>query len=141
MSPSLSELLSQNEALILENTELKRKLAVSQRWMEREVRDSTHKIATKRVGKMSIVDRDEFLGQNQEQIIANRIRGYFGELLLLNAPKNTVEHLVDSEISYFSLTKTTSGDGIGVISSYTKILDSLIESLVTHQFRKFVSKQ
>lgn len=109
--------------------------------MVREVKDSAHKIATKRVGKMSINERDDFLGQNQEEIITNRIRGYFGELLLLNAPKNTVEHLVDSEISYFSLGKSTNGDGIGVVSSYTKIIDSLIESIITNQFRKFVNKQ
>lgn len=108
----LEELTTRNEALEAENAELRRKLAVSQRWMEREVRDSAHRIATRRVGKMSSADRDDFLGQNQEQIIANRIRLYFGELLLLNAPKSTVEHLVDSEISYFSLTKTTNGDGI-----------------------------
>lgn len=57
----LHELTARNEALEAENAELRRKLAVSQRWMEREVRDSAHKIATKRVGKMSITDRDEFL--------------------------------------------------------------------------------
>ncbi|MDD2744933.1 MAG: hypothetical protein PHU93_00160 [Candidatus Gracilibacteria bacterium] len=129
------------EALIRENTELRRKLEVSRAWMEREVRESAHRISQKRVGKMSIHDRDDFLGQNQEEIITNRIRGYFGELLLLNAPKNTVEHLVDSEISYFSLGKNVNGDGIGVISSYTKIIDSLIETIITNQFRKFVSKQ
>ncbi len=129
------------EALLAENADLKRKLEVSRRWMEREVRESAHKIAAKRVGKMSIGARDSFLEENQEEIIANRIRSYFGELLLLNAPKNTVEHLVDSEISYFSLSKLSSGDGIGVVSSYTKILDSLIESAITNQFRKFVSKQ
>lgn len=129
------------QELLRENAELKRKLEVSRVWMEREVRDSAHRIATKRVGKMSILDRDDFLGQNQEEIITNRIRGYFGELLLLNAPKSTVEHLVDSEISYFSLAKVANGDGIGVISSYTKILDSLIESGITNQFRKFVAKQ
>jgi hypothetical protein len=129
------------QELLRENTELKRKLEVSRIWMAREVQSSTHKIATRRVGKMSIGDRDDFLGQNQEEIIANRIRGYFGELLLLNAPKNTVEHLVDSEISYFSLGKSTNGDGIGVVGSYTKILDSLIESIITNQFRKFVAKQ
>ncbi len=129
------------QELLRENTELKRKLEVSRSWMIKEVKSSAHKIATRRVGKMSTDDRENFLGENQEEIITNRIRSYFGELLLLNAPKNTVEHLVDSEISYFALEKSTNGDGIGVVSSYTKILDSLIESIITNQFRKFVSKQ
>lgn len=129
------------QELLRENSDLKRKLEISRAWMVREVKESAHKIATKRVGKMSSNERDDFLGQNQEEIITNRIRGYFGELLLLNAPKNTVEHLVDSEISYYSLGKSSNGDGIGVVSSYTKIIDSLIESIITNQFRKFVSKQ
>lgn len=124
-----------------ENTELKRKLKVSQIWMEKEVRESAHKIATRRVGKMTVDEKTDFLTQNQEEIITNRIRGYFGELLLLNAPKNTVEYLVDAEISYFTLMKIATGDGVGVISSFTKILDALIETIITAQFRKYVLKQ
>lgn len=129
------------EELLQEITELKRKLDVSKRWMEREVQQSTHKIATRHINKMSSSDRDDFLSQNQEEIIANQIKRYFWDLLLLNAPKNTVEYLVDAEISNFSLRKMPSGDGIGVVSSYTKILDGLIESIVTSQYRKFVLKQ
>jgi hypothetical protein len=136
-----SELKSELVRLTLENAELTRKLEFCSKWMEREVRDQAHRIATKRVGKMTSIDRDDFLGQNQEEIITSRIRAYFGELLLLNAPKSTVEYLVDSEISYFSLSKMPNGDGVGVISSYTKILDSLIEGLITAQYRKFVLKK
>lgn len=120
---------------------LKRKLKVSQAWMEREVKQSLHKIASKRVGKMTIEDKTDFLMQNQEEIITSRIRGYFGEILLLNAPKNTVEYLVDAEISYFTLLKMPSGDGMAVIGSFTKILDALIETIITAQFRKFILKQ
>ena len=90
---------------------------------------------------MTLTDREDFLGQNQEEIITSRIHGYFGELLLLNAPKSTVEYLVDAEISYFSLSKMPNGDWVSVISSYTKILDSLIEGFITAQFRKFVLKK
>lgn len=129
------------EQLLAENADLKRKLQVSQRWMEREVQQSLHKIATKKVSKMSLSDREDFLSQNQEEIIGNQIKRYFGDILLLNAPKNTVEYLVDAEISYFSLRKMPSGDGIGVVSSYTKILDGLIESIITSQYRKYILKQ
>ena len=136
-----TEIRSELVRLGLENAELTRKLEFCSRWMEREVRDQAHRISTKRVSKMTLTDREDFLGQNQEEIITSRIRGYFGELLLLNAPKSTVEYLVDAEISYFSLSKMPNGDGVSVISSYTKILDSLIEGLITAQFRKFVLKK
>ncbi len=58
----------------------------------------------------------------------------------MNAPKETVEHLLGSEIAFFNLQRARSGDGLAVVSSYTKILDSLIEVLVTNQFRKFAVK-
>ena len=104
------EIRSELVRLGLENTELTRKLEFCSRWMEREVRDQAHRISTKRVNKMTLTDREDFLGQNQEEIITSRIHGYFGELLLLNAPKSTVEYLVDAEISYFSLSKMPNGD-------------------------------
>lgn len=49
--------------------------------------------------------RDDFLRENQEAIIGKRIADYFGDILLLNAPKETIEYLVSSEISYYNLSK------------------------------------
>lgn len=124
-----------------ENADLRRKLAVSQKWMMREVEESAHRVAKRRVSKMTEDGKEDFLRENQEEIIAKRIRTYFGEILLMNAPKNTIDHLVDSEISFYNLSRTPSGDGLTVISSYNKILDALIESQIVREYRKFALKQ
>ncbi len=133
-TPNTQELLAEIEIL-------KRKLASSAAWMRREVEENVHKIAKRKVTKMTESGKEDFLRENQEEIIANRIRGYFGDILLMNAPKNLLEYLIDSEISYYHLSRNPNGDGFSVASSYNKILDGLIESQITSQFRKFVLKK
>ncbi len=61
-------------SLLAEIDDLKRKLDVSARWMKREVQQSAHKIVARKVTKMSENDRMDFMKENQEEIIANRIR-------------------------------------------------------------------
>lgn len=129
------------ESLQAEISELKRKLAVSQAWMAREVESQVHKIAKRKVTKMTETGKDDFLRENQTTIISERIRKYFGDILLMNAPNHLLEHLIDSEINYFSLSKNPEGDGFSVIGSYNKILDALIEAHISKDFRKYVAKQ
>ncbi|MFZ4461042.1 MAG: hypothetical protein ACOYN2_00375 [Patescibacteria group bacterium] len=130
-----------HEELLAEIDILKRKLANSAAWMKRVVEEDIHKIAKRKVTKMTENGKEDFLRENQEAIISNRIRGYFGDILLMNAPKNLLEYLIDSEISYYHLSRNPNGDGFSVASSYNKILDGLIESLITAQYRKFVLKK
>jgi hypothetical protein len=59
---------------------------------------------------------------------------------LLNTPKGTLDQLVHSEITFYGLQQNPQGDGLGVIGAYTKILDALIESFLTHGFRKYCQK-
>jgi len=124
-----------------ENALLRRQLEVSIRWMRRQVEESVHKISKRNVTKMSETGRDDFLRENQEAIISKRIQDYFGDILLLNAPKETIEYLVSSEISFYNLGKNPSLDGFSVIGSYHKILDVWVEHMIVNQFRKFAQKK
>lgn len=133
--------MSELELLRQENETLKRQLAVATSWMSRQWREESHKIAKRRTGKMTEEVRSDFMRENMEEMNYNRIKGYFGELLLMNAPKETMGHLVDAEIAFFNLQRSNSGDGLSVISSYTKLLDALVESYVTSQFRKYAVKR
>lgn len=131
---TIQELEKQIEAL-------DKKLAFCQAWMKREVEWQIHKIAIKKVSQLTWGIKDDFLQENQEQIITQRIQKYFGDILLLNSPSSTLEYLVNSEISYYNFQKNPNIDGFGVISSYHKILDAFIEHFITIDFRKFANKK
>lgn len=133
--------LSELEILQSENERLKKQLVVASTWMERQWREDAHKISRRRAGKMTEEVRSDFMRENMEEMNYNRIRNFFGDLLLMNAPKDTMSHLVDSEIAFFNLQRSKSADGLSVISSYTKLFDALIESHVTSQFRKYAIKR
>ncbi len=127
--------------LIKENELLKKRVELCSRWMKKEVEACVHKIAKRKITKMAENWKEDFFRENQEQIITSRIQDYFWDILLLNAPKSTLEHLVYSEINYFSLQKNTNLDWFNVISSYSKILDSFIEHFITLNYRKFAIKR
>ncbi len=124
-----------------ENEKLRHKLDVCIRFMRREVEESVHRISKRKVTRMTETGRDDFLRENQEVIISQRITDYFGDLLLLNAPKETIEYLVGSEISFYNLCKNPTLDGFSVIGSYHKILDVWVEQMIMNQFRKFAQKK
>ncbi len=65
------------ERLKAENAELARLLELARAWMARQYREEAHKIAKKRTGKMTEEVRADFFRENQEEIIANRIRSFF----------------------------------------------------------------
>lgn len=132
---------SELELLKAENEELRRQLGVATAWMARQWREESLKIAKKRTGRMTEDVRTDFMRENMEEITYNRIHAYFGDLLLMNAPRDTMSHLVDAEIAFYNIQRSGSGDGLSVISSYTKLLDALVENYVTSQFRKFAVKR
>lgn len=120
---------------------LKRKLGHCTVWMKREVEEQVHKIAKRKLSKMTEWFKEEFLQENQSQIITQRIQNYFWDILLLNSPSNTLEYLVHSEINFLNFQKNPSIDWFTVISSYHKILDAFIEHFITMNFRKFAIKK
>lgn len=135
--------MNENELLQLraENEVLKRRLLVASSWMTRQWKEDAHKIARRHTSRMTEDVRLDFLRENHEEVMTTRIRTYFGDLLLMNAPKETVEFLVDAEIAFFNLSRAKNGDGLSVTSSYTKILDAFIETFITSQFRKYAIKR
>jgi len=120
---------------------LKRKLNLCTLWMKKEVESQVHNIAKRKVWKLTEDTREKFLWENQEKIISQRIQNYFWDILLLNAPNNTIEYLVNSEINYYSFQKNPSIDGFAVVSNYHKILDAFIEHFITNNYRKFAIKK
>lgn len=134
-------MIQQIKDLQTENEALKKRLDFCVKWMKREIEDQIHKIAIRKVTKMTEGWKEDFLKENQEQIIAQRIQGFFGDILLLNSPNNTLEYLVNSEISFYNMQKSQNLDGFSVISSYNKILDAFIEHFIVNNFRKFAVKK
>lgn len=134
--------------LVKENFELKKeverltsKLKIIKIWVEKEVRAQTHKIAKSKTSKLSQEVKEDFFNENIEEVIANRINDFFGDLMLLNAPKWTIELITWAEINYYNMIKNPSIDWFAVISNYHKVLDLFIESLIVNNFRKFAKKK
>ena len=124
-----------------ENEILKKKLEGCISWMKREVWEQIHKIAKRKVTKMTENWKEDFLRENQEQIISQRIQWFLWDILLLNAPNNTLEYLVNSEINFYNMQKTQNLDWLTIVSSYTKIIDSFVEHFITNNFRKYAVKK
>lgn len=135
------KLLDENQKLKKEIERLKTKLEVVKVWMEREIKEQTHKIARAKATKLTSNTKEDFLNENFEEVIWNRINSYFWDLLLLNAPKWTIEAITTWEINYYNMMKNPSIDGFSVISSYHKVLDLFVESFITNWFRKFAKKK
>lgn len=140
--------MSDPKTLVDENLELKKQIEILNSklnrvkiWMEREVREQAHKIAKSKTSKLTSAVKEDFLSENFEEVIASRINNYFGDLLLLNAPKWTIESITSAEINYYNMMKNPTIDWFAVISAYHKVLDLFIESFITNNFRKFAKKR
>lgn len=137
----IKQLLDENLQLKKELEILNSKLGRVKIWMEKEVKAQTHKIAKVKTSKLTSSVKEDFISENFEEVIASRINSYFGDLLLLNAPKGTIEGITSAEINYYSMMKNPAIDGFAVISAYHKVLDLFIESFITNNFRKFAKKK
>ncbi|MGE4444290.1 MAG: hypothetical protein AB7E37_04830 [Candidatus Altimarinota bacterium] len=140
--------MSDINKLLEENLQLKKDIEILQSrlgrvkiWMEKEVKAQAHKIAKSKTSKLASSVKEDFISENFEEVIATRINNYFGDLLLLNAPKGTIEGITSAEINYYNMMKNPTIDGFAVISAYHKVLDLFIESFITNNFRKFAKKK
>lgn len=141
MNDELKKLLEENLELKKQIEIFTSKMKTVKIWMEREVKAQIHKIAKSKTSKLTSNIKQDFLNENFENVIANRINNYFGDLLLLNAPKWTIEGITSAEINYYNMMKNPTIDGFAVISAYHKVLDLFIESFITNNFRKFAKKK
>lgn len=127
--------------LLAENNILKAKLSSAQRWMEREVRNQMTQIAKQKIQQQTWDDKNMFFENNIEEIISQKVVDFFGEVLLLNIPSSVIENIIAAEVNFYHMKKSPNADGLGVITSYHKSFDSLIESFITKGFRKFAMKK
>jgi len=141
MPNEIDTLKKQIVVLEEENFALNRTLLICKNWMKKEVDAAVSKIVSRKVVEISRQGKDAFMQENQPQIIANQVQNYFGEILLLNAPKQTIEYLINAEMNYYNLQKNPHLDGLSVIGSYHKILDLCIEQIITSNFRRFAQKK
>ena len=134
-------LLEENELLKKQIERLNKKLDIVKIWMEKEVKSQAHKIAKLKTSKLTQSVKEDFISENFEEVISSRINEYFWDLLLLNAPKWTIESITSAEINFYNMLKNPTIDGFSVISAYHKVLDLFIESFITNNFRKFAKKK
>jgi len=137
----IKKILEENLKLKKEIEILTSKLKVIKIWVQKEVRAQTHKIARSKTSKLSQEVKEDFFSENIEEVIAKRINDFFGDLMLLNAPKGTIELITSAEINYYNMIKNPTIDWFAVISNYHKVLDLFIETLITNNFRKFAKKK
>ncbi|USN58351.1 MAG: hypothetical protein H6767_08895 [Candidatus Peribacteria bacterium] len=123
------------EQLQKENDELKRRLAIAQAWMAREVKNQIQTIYKEKTENTPL--NSETLAETIEE----NIRNFFGDMVIINLPNGVIENITAAEIGLYHLEQDPHLDGFTVISSYHKALDACIESFIIRDFRKFSKKQ
>ncbi len=137
----LKQIKKENSDLKKEIDYLKKKLAIAKLWMEKDVKYYIKKIAKWKISKTTLDNKDLFFWENIEDIITKKISDYFGEIILLNIPTSVIENIISAEINYFNLKENPKADWLGVITSYHKSADIIIEKFITKWFRKFAIKK
>ena len=121
-----------------ENKKLKKSLLIAKAWMKKEVKTELSKIVRTKKSKENLKEKNEFIHEN---IITKNIYSFFWNFLLMNAPVSAIENIISAEKSYYNFRANPSSDWFSVISSYHKALDSIIESFIIKDFRKFARKK
>ncbi len=126
--------MQKKEDLIRENIELRARLELAEKWMQREVQTALQSIQKKEVRSVTRKHFSNLLEEEGIEIIARRITDIFGKSLN-NAPEYTLERLIDAEIYWQTLQKYPTMDGLPIILAYQKILDAWIEERLISGFR------
>ena len=134
-------LQDENKKLKNDIIKLNRVLWIVKLWMEKEVKASVTRIAKNKLSILTVDTKKDFFNNNIENIITKNIYDFFGEILILNIPWSVIDNIISAEINYYNLRENPISDWLGVISSYHKSLDTLIENYITKWFRKFAIKK
>lgn len=119
-----------------ENKRLKSQLEAARSWMKREVNSAEKDIALHKSQK----DTNNLYHDNLEEIIQDKIYGFFPAEVLSCFPVDAVENIISSELIYYHILQGWHVDGTGVMIWYQKVLDAMIEMYVTKWFRKYIKK-
>lgn len=123
------------DELIRENVELRARLALAERWMQREVQTAMRHVQKKEVQTATRKHFSNLLEEEGIDIMARRIHDMFGESLQ-NAPVFTLERLIDAEIYWQTLQKYPTMDGLPIVLAYQKILDAWVEEKLIASWRR-----
>lgn len=121
--------------LIRENAELRARLELAEKWMQREVQTAMQNIQKKEVRSATRKHFSNLLEEEWIDILARRVTDIFGESLQ-NAPEYTLERLIDAEIYWQTLQKYPTMDGLPIVLAYQKIFDAWIEESLISPWRK-----
>lgn len=120
--------------LIQENIELKSRLDFAEKWIRREIQWSISKIRKEQAKKNARIAINNIFEQEWLDILTKRILDQF-DSSLDNAPKYTLERLIDAEIYWNTLQKYPHMDALPIILAYQKIFDAWIEEKLIIPFR------
>lgn len=123
--------MQEQEELLKELEELKKKLEAAQNWMRREIESQI---------KLVIQNKESSITEGFEEKIAEKIHSFFTDILLIQTPDSVVENLIMSEVEYELLLQGNRIDPLSVIISYQKVLDACVEKFIIQDFRKYAKK-
>ncbi len=126
--------MKKQDELIRENEELRARLALAEKWMQREVQWAIQSIQKGRIGWVTRKYFTNIFEEEGLELITERILEQFSGSLQ-NAPAYTLERLIDAEIYWFTLQKYPHMDGFPIVASYQKILDEFFEEKILIPFR------
>lgn len=129
--------MNEIQQLQIENRKLIEKLAIAKKWMSAQVQENMRRITSEKVLWDTTFWEDL---DHLDERIETKIYEFFGEILLMNIPSSVIENIVSAEINYYHLKANPNFDGLSVISGYHKALDTLIETYIIRDFRKFAKK-
>ena len=122
------------EDLIRENTELKARLDLAEKWMRREVATSIDRIQKEQSQKTTRKSLANMFESEGLDILTKRILDQFDDSLS-HAPKYTIERLIDAEIYWQTLQRYPQMDALPIVLAYQKILDAWIEETLIAPYR------
>ena len=126
--------MATKEDLIRENTELQSRLDLAEKWMRREVASSIGRIEREKSTKSTRKSLANMFESEWLDILTKRILDQFDDSLE-NAPKYTIERLIDAEIYWQTLQRYPQMDALPIVLAYQKILDTWIEESLIAPWR------
>ena len=122
------------EDLIRENSELRSRLDLAEKWIRKEIQWSISKIQREQSKKWTRKAIGNIFETEWLDILTRSILDQFDDPLS-HAPKYTIERLIDAEIYWQTLQRYPQMDALPIILAYQKIFDAWIEEKLVASWR------
>lgn len=126
--------MQNQEDLIQENIELRSRLDLAEKWIRREIQGSISKIQREQSKQWTRKAISNIFETEWLDILTRRILDQFDDSLS-NAPKYTLERLIDAEIYWNTLQRYPQMDALPIVLAYQKIFDAWIEERLIAPWR------